>query len=29
VLPHGQTDYVKFEKEVRAMVETLLTLNPE
>jgi copper homeostasis protein len=29
VLPHGQTDHVKFEKEVRAMVEALLSLNPE
>jgi copper homeostasis protein len=29
VLPHGQTDYVKFEKEVRAMVEILSTLSPE
>jgi copper homeostasis protein len=29
VMPHGQTDYVKVENEVRAMVETLLTLNPE
>jgi copper homeostasis protein len=29
VLPRGQTNYVKFEKEVRAMVETLLTLKPE
>jgi len=29
VLPHGQTDYVRFEKEVRAMVEILSTLSPE
>ena len=27
VLPHGESDYVKFEKEVRAMVEMLSTLN--
>ena len=29
VLPHGQTDYVQFEKEVRGMVEILSTLSPE
>jgi copper homeostasis protein len=29
VLPRPQTDYVQFEKEVRAMVKMLSTLNPE
>jgi copper homeostasis protein len=27
VLPHGQTDYIQFEKEVRAMVTVLSTLD--
>ena len=29
VLPHGQTDYLRFEKEVRAMVKLLSTLTSE
>jgi copper homeostasis protein len=29
VLPHGQTDYVKFEKEVRAMANVLSALSSE
>jgi copper homeostasis protein len=29
VLPHLQTDYAKFENEVRAMVKALSTLSPE
>lgn len=29
VLPHPQTDYVKFENEVRAMVDALSTIRPE
>jgi copper homeostasis protein len=29
VLPHPQTDYSQFEKEVRAMVKMLSTLSPE
>lgn len=29
VLPHPQTDYSQFEKEVRAMAEILCTLSPE
>jgi copper homeostasis protein len=29
MLPHPQTDYAKFEKEVRAMVDALSTISPE
>ena len=29
VLPYGQTDYVQFENEVRAMVDALSTISPE